>query len=351
MTNYFVIGGDGKEYGPVSDADLRQWIAEGRLNAESRAKAESDAEFRPLELFPEFAEAFHPKTGPSGYVPGTISPSKAVTTPDFAERDYELDIGGCITGGWRIFKEHFAPIFAGFLLFLIIQLACAVVLNVFSLVFENALLHGPAGFSILYKYVLSAVMSLVVGPLMGGLYMIFIKPIRGQEPSVADLFSGFQRAFTQLFLGTLVVTLIINLCMLPYDLIWHTKTAPLLQQFTQIHNDPEAIRKLMPQFGLAFGSALPVLLLCLIPTVFLSICWQFTLPLIIDKQMEFPQAMRTSFKLVRKHWWQVFGLAVVVGLVGMSGLIACCIGIIFTVPIAFGATMYAYETIFGEQKN
>ena len=58
MANYLIIGGDGKEYGPVTDADVRQWIAESRLAASSLAKAESDAEFRPLANFPEFAAAF-----------------------------------------------------------------------------------------------------------------------------------------------------------------------------------------------------------------------------------------------------------------------------------------------------
>jgi len=58
MANYFIIGGDGKEYGPVTDAELREWIAEDRLNAQSLAKAESDAEFRMLEKFPEFADSF-----------------------------------------------------------------------------------------------------------------------------------------------------------------------------------------------------------------------------------------------------------------------------------------------------
>jgi len=53
---YVIIGGDGKEYGPVSGADLRQWISEERLNAKSLIKAESDAEFRPLSTFPEFAD-------------------------------------------------------------------------------------------------------------------------------------------------------------------------------------------------------------------------------------------------------------------------------------------------------
>ena len=33
MATYTIIGGDQKEYGPVTGDDLRQWMAEGRLNA------------------------------------------------------------------------------------------------------------------------------------------------------------------------------------------------------------------------------------------------------------------------------------------------------------------------------
>ncbi|MGO8763967.1 MAG: hypothetical protein ACLQSR_02390 [Limisphaerales bacterium] len=55
---YTIIGGDGKEYGPISADDVRKWISESRLNAQSQAKSESDAAFRPLSTFPEFADAF-----------------------------------------------------------------------------------------------------------------------------------------------------------------------------------------------------------------------------------------------------------------------------------------------------
>lgn len=58
MANYIIIGGDQKEYGPITGNDVRKWIAEGRLNAQSQMKAESDAEWRPLSAFPEFADAF-----------------------------------------------------------------------------------------------------------------------------------------------------------------------------------------------------------------------------------------------------------------------------------------------------
>jgi uncharacterized membrane protein len=61
--------------------------------------------------------------------------------------------------------------------------------------------------------------------------------------------------------------------------------------------------------------------------------------------------MKTSFKMVNKHWWQVFGLTVLAGLVSFSGVVACCIGLLFTVPIGIAAMMLAYETIFGAEKT
>ncbi|HUB87562.1 MAG TPA: DUF4339 domain-containing protein [Verrucomicrobiae bacterium] len=63
---YTIIGGDGKEYGPISADDLRKWIAEGRLNGQSLAKAESDAEFRALATFPEFADVLAPRAPAPG---------------------------------------------------------------------------------------------------------------------------------------------------------------------------------------------------------------------------------------------------------------------------------------------
>jgi hypothetical protein len=69
MANYTVIGGDGKQYGPITESDLRKWIAEGRLGAQSLAKAESDAEFRALSTFPELAGSFAPAPPLPGIAP------------------------------------------------------------------------------------------------------------------------------------------------------------------------------------------------------------------------------------------------------------------------------------------
>jgi hypothetical protein len=50
-----IIGGDGKEYGPVSIEQLRQWIAEGRVNNQTLAQAEGDTQWKPLAQYPVFA--------------------------------------------------------------------------------------------------------------------------------------------------------------------------------------------------------------------------------------------------------------------------------------------------------
>ena len=57
---YRIIGADGNEYGPVSAEQLRQWIAEGRVNAETRALPEGTVEWRPLGSFPEVSLWFTP---------------------------------------------------------------------------------------------------------------------------------------------------------------------------------------------------------------------------------------------------------------------------------------------------
>ena len=58
MANYTIIGGDKKEYGPVTSEEIRQWVAEGRLDGNSQARSENDTEWRTLSTFPEFSSLF-----------------------------------------------------------------------------------------------------------------------------------------------------------------------------------------------------------------------------------------------------------------------------------------------------
>ena len=53
---YKVIGTDGKEYGPVSADQLRQWLAQRRVNAQTKVQSGEGAEWKLLADIPEFGD-------------------------------------------------------------------------------------------------------------------------------------------------------------------------------------------------------------------------------------------------------------------------------------------------------
>lgn len=58
---YKIIGANSAEYGPVSAEQLRQWINEGRVNAETLAQAAGETGWKPISTYPDFADVFAPK--------------------------------------------------------------------------------------------------------------------------------------------------------------------------------------------------------------------------------------------------------------------------------------------------
>jgi hypothetical protein len=53
---YKIIGVDGREYGPVGTEQIRQWIAENRVHAQTLTQVVGSAEWKPLALFPELLQ-------------------------------------------------------------------------------------------------------------------------------------------------------------------------------------------------------------------------------------------------------------------------------------------------------
>lgn len=101
MANYTLIGGDQKQYGPVTEEQLRQWILDGRVNAQSQVKAESDAEWRPLSAFPEFAAALAAKSAARGAPPPlpSAAPPVPAKTSGLAVTSLVLGVLGMFTCG------------------------------------------------------------------------------------------------------------------------------------------------------------------------------------------------------------------------------------------------------------
>src|SRR5258708_2854639 len=124
---YKIIGADQQEYGPVSGDELRQWIGEGRVNGQTPGKAEGDATWKTVAAFPEFAMAL--AASPSAGMPSPLlaTADYSALPADVAERDYDLDIGICISRSWTLVKNNFWPV-VGITLLIII---CTGVINHF----------------------------------------------------------------------------------------------------------------------------------------------------------------------------------------------------------------------------
>lgn len=142
---------------------------------------------------------------------------------------------------------------------------------------------------------------LLAGVCYGGLYFLFLKLVRGERGEFGDAFAGFSQAFLQLFLVGLVASL-------------------------------------LTLVGFA---------VCILPGIYLAVAWNFSIPLVMDKRMDFWPAMELSRKIVSKHWWQLFWLLILNALVCLLGFLCCCVGIYVAIPVALGSAAYAYEDIFG----
>jgi uncharacterized RDD family membrane protein YckC len=53
---FTIIGGDGREYGPVSADQVRAWMSSGRANLDTKARTPDSDEWRRLGDYPEFSE-------------------------------------------------------------------------------------------------------------------------------------------------------------------------------------------------------------------------------------------------------------------------------------------------------
>jgi hypothetical protein len=137
--------------------------------------------------------------------------------------------------------------------------------------------------------------------LHGGVFYIFIRRIRGEEVQLGDMFAGFNVALLPLILAGLVAAALISVGFV----------------------------------------------LCVLPGIYLTVGYLFVLPLVIDKKLDFWPAMEVSRRVVHKHWWPMFLLAIVLLLIICAGVLACGLGLVIAIPVVIAALSYVYEDLFG----
>jgi hypothetical protein len=61
------------------------------------------------------------------------------------------------------------------------------------------------------------------------------------------------------------------------------------------------------------------------------------------------ESLQRSHEITRGHRWQLFGMAIVLFLVNLVGLLACIVGVVFTAGITLIAWAYLYRALSGER--
>jgi uncharacterized membrane protein len=141
---------------------------------------------------------------------------------------------------------------------------------------------------------------LIQGALIAGFHIFTMRKLMGRSADLADVFKGFD-----FFIPTLVASLLIGL-------------------FTFV--------------GMLFF---------IIPGLVVAAMYKFTYLFIVDKRMDFWQAMQSSHAVVRNDYFGFTMFLILAVLVNVLGFLCFIVGLLITVPVTFAAITVAYREIVG----
>ncbi len=335
MNWYYAAGG--QQQGPIDDAQLDALIQSGTVTPDTLVWREGMANWLPLRQARPSAES---ATGssPAG-APPVASPLSAAHSDDFhvpqpppatvfvgeeelLSRDYRIEIGECIERGWKAVTGNFGVV-------IISSFLVGLVYGCGFLVSSLARFVIPFADSILP--------SIFVGPLFGGFMFMLLKLLRGEDATVGDAFSGFSRNGLQLMLTSIVQGLIGLACFLPVLIVIGAGGSGFGMQPDQFN---------LPKTAGGVILVVALLLAGIATMIYITTVWMHSLLLIADKGYKFWPAMQLSRRMVSKRWWMTFLFLIVGGVISGVGFLACCIGLLVSLPVYFAMIASLYNDNF-----
>jgi hypothetical protein len=128
----------------------------------------------------------------------------------------------------------------------------------------------------------------------------------------------------------------------------------LLNQLTQVNDFTSGFKFVLPLVLYSVVSSVFVsvgLVLLIVPGLYLFVGYIFTSWLIVDRGLDFWQAMELSRKTVHKHFFEMFGFFLLLCLVNFGGLLLLGLGLLVSVPWTLCALTVAYKDVFGIQSS
>jgi hypothetical protein len=201
-------------------------------------------------------------------------------------------------------------------------------------------------------YVGSLINNLVVSPCFAA-SAIFItwRISKGYAwTDFGDMFKGFSYA-TPVLISTLiqsfVMALIGLLCF--FSLIPQLVDLFELSQGSGAYQNQEEITELVRSI---FFNTKNILLFCLfmLAILLLSAVWAFKIHFIVVYKMDAWPAMELSRRVTTPNLLRLVGLFIIIGLIVIVSALPCGIGLLFSLPLSFGAIYSAFAQITGSDQ-
>ncbi|GEM_PF-288560 len=89
------------------------------------------------------------------------------------------------------------------------------------------------------------------------------------------------------------------------------------------------------------------MLLLVLPGIYLAIAYAMALPLLMDREMSVWQSLESSRKAITKHWFKIFAIYFLLGILILLAMIPMGLGLIWVLPLASILQGVMYKYIFG----
>lgn len=173
-------------------------------------------------------------------------------------------------------------------------------------------------------------------PLFAGFFTYGRKALLNEPREFNDFFGGFKSfgplvGYTFLMIAAYLVVGLPLFILAGFD----------LEFFEAFGNDPEGMSEM------AFAAMLPLQLALTVVSIVVQTLLFFTIPLIVIGKLTVLSAIGWSVKIVGKNFWWLLLYIFVAGLIQQAGVLACYVGLLFTVPLAQCLYLGAYADIVG----
>jgi hypothetical protein len=175
-------------------------------------------------------------------------------------------------------------------------------------------------------------MYVLMGAMICGIYLVFLRTIDGHEARFDDLWKGMQWFGS----GLAIIAVIVVPMIVVYGMIYVPILAVAL--IGQNLSQEELMMLIVGAIALDF-----IFILAMVCFHTLLI---FSIPLIVDRGLGAIDSMKTSAKAVFRNLGGVAGLIGLNFLLCLAGYLALCIGVYFVIPVLLASQVVAYRQIF-----